>query len=195
MRSIPVLLAVGAVAGALGPGTRPAEAQCSVFSRHPCVDNMPSAHCSVFSRYPCAGGFQYQFGEDLQFTIVSTPAASQSPSASVGGGDGQRDRELNTIHDLYDALQACWMPPPPDEARPGMQMSVRLAFKRDGEMIALPRITYASPGAPQAEKDIYHEAITAGLDRCTPLPFAPALGGAIAGRPIAIRYIDERKAP
>lgn len=192
MRSIPVLLVMGAVAGALGAGTRSADAQCSVFSRHPCVNNMPSTHCSVFSRHPCAGGFQYQFGEELRFTIVSAPGTSESAPASAGD-HGDQEPTLNTIHDLFDALQACWMPPPEEEAQPGMQMSVRLAFKRDGEMIAPPRVTYTSPHAPQAEKDIYHEAIRAALDRCTPLPFGPGLGGALAGRPIAIRYVDERK--
>jgi hypothetical protein len=32
------------------------------------------------------------------------------------------------------------------------------------------------------------------LERCTPLRFTPGLGGAIAGRPIAIRYVDNRNA-
>jgi hypothetical protein len=38
----------------------------------------------------------------------------------------------------------------------------------------------------------YLDAITASLKRCTPLPFTPGLGGALAGRPIAIRFIDDR---
>jgi len=73
-----------------------------------------------------------------------------------------------------------------------MQMSVRLAFKRSGEMISAPRVTYASREAPPAARDAYHDAILAALERCTPLPFTPGLGGAVAGRPVAIRFVDDR---
>ncbi len=57
-----------------------------------------------------------------------------------------------------------------------MQMSVRFAFKRSGEIIATPRVTYASPDAPPEAREIYHDAITAALARCTPLPFSAGLG-------------------
>jgi len=73
-----------------------------------------------------------------------------------------------------------------------MQMSVRLSFKRSGQIIGAPRTTYVSPDAPPEARDHYHDAIMAALDRCTPLPFSSGLGGAIAGRPIAIRYVDDR---
>ena len=73
-----------------------------------------------------------------------------------------------------------------------MQMSVRLSFKRSGEMIGPPRVTYTSPDAPSETRTVYHDAITASLDRCTPLPFSAGLGGALAGRPIAIRFVDDR---
>ena len=56
---------------------------------------------------------------------------------------------------MFDALRACWAPPGKDEARPGMQMSVRFAFKRSGEIIATPRVTYASPGVPPETRENY----------------------------------------
>ena len=40
---------------------------------------------------------------------------------------------------MFAALRACWVPPPQDLARPGMQMSVRFAFKRSGEIIGRSR--------------------------------------------------------
>ena len=73
-----------------------------------------------------------------------------------------------------------------------MQMSVRFSFKRTGEIIGTPRVTYASPDAPREARDTYHNAVTASLERCTPMPFSRGLGGAIAGRPIAIRFVDNR---
>jgi hypothetical protein len=196
MRPIPVLLAIAALAGgveAIGAG--PADAQCSVFSRHPCVPNV----CSVFSRHPCVPEPVYPFSEDLRLTIV-TPASDQkneSPDAAAGSdtvGKADGEHRLDTIRDVYDALRACWVPPPQDEARPGMQMSVRLSFKRSGQMIGALRVTYASPDAPPESRSTYRDAIMAALDRCMPLRFTAGLGGAVAGRPIAIRYVDNRKA-
>jgi hypothetical protein len=59
-------------------------------------------------------------------------------------------------------------------------------------MIGEPRVTYTSPDAPPAARNTYHDAIMAALERCTPLPLTPGLGGAVAGRPIAIRFVDNR---
>jgi len=36
------------------------------------------------------------------------------------------------------------------------------------------------------------KAINDSLDACLPLKFTSGLGGALAGRPIAIRYVDNR---
>jgi hypothetical protein len=74
-----------------------------------------------------------------------------------------------------------------------MQMSVRFAFNRNGGIIGEPRVTYATPGVDDDTRKTYRAAIKDALDRCTPLPFSAGMGGAIAGRPIAIRYVDNRK--
>jgi hypothetical protein len=59
-------------------------------------------------------------------------------------------------------------------------------------MIAPPRVTYASHDAPSAVRDVYRDAVDAALKRCTPLHFSDGMGGAVAGRPIAIRFVDDR---
>jgi hypothetical protein len=76
-----------------------------------------------------------------------------------------------------------------------MQMSVRFAFKRSGEIIAPPRVTYATPDIRAETRETYLHSITATLERCTPLHFSAGLGGAVAGRPIAIRFVDNRDLP
>ena len=73
-----------------------------------------------------------------------------------------------------------------------MQMSVRFSFKRSGEIIATPRVTYATAGVPADTRAAYLKAINASLQACQPLKFTGGLGGALAGRPIAIRYVDNR---
>jgi hypothetical protein len=59
-------------------------------------------------------------------------------------------------------------------------------------MIGPPRMTYATSDVPADTRSTYLKAINASLDACLPLKFTGSLGGALAGRPIAIRYVDNR---
>ncbi len=155
---------------------------------------MPTTVCSVFGRYPCIRYPDYWIGQDLRLTIESTDARASPTKAEMDDPDVP-EHKLGTLRAMFDALRACWVPPASEEARPGMQMSVRFAFKRSGEIIATPRVTYVSAGAPPETRKAYLDAITAALARCTPLPFSDGLGGAVAGRPIAIRFVDDRLQP
>ena len=100
---------------------------------------------------------------------------------------------LNTMKDMGAALQACWVPPPIDQSRPGMQITVQMSFKRNGELLGQPRITVESAGASDDERLAYRLAVAEMLKRCSPLPFTDALGNAVAGRPFTMRFIDDRK--
>src|SRR5262249_59563960 len=97
--------------------------------------------------------------------------------------DASEDRKLDTLRAMFEALRACWVPPGREEARAGMQMSVRFAFRRSGEIIATPRVTYATPGIPLQTRETYLHAITAALQPCTPLPFPQRLRRARARPP------------
>jgi hypothetical protein len=123
----------------------------------------------------------------LRLTIVST-----DEDAPVENGRDGEEHALGSIRDMFAALRACWVPPPKPEARHGMEYTIRFAFKRDGTLIAPPRMTYSSHDVPAAMRDIYRIAIDGALKRCTPLRFSMSMAGAVAGRPIAIRFVDER---
>jgi hypothetical protein len=69
---------------------------------------------------------------------------------------------------------------------------VRFSFKRSGELFGTPRLTFATAGVPADTREAYLKAINASLGACAPLKFTDGLGGALAGRPIAIRYVDNR---
>ena len=157
-------------------------APCSVLSGRPCTPSF----CSVFNRGPCIPEIDYPYGENLQLTIESTPSRDDAAKYR------KPDHDLDTISDLFAVLRSCWSPPPAESAQQGMQMSVRFSFKRSGEIIAAPRITYATPGVAADTRATYLKAINASLDACMPLKFTGDLGGALAGRPIAIRYVDNR---
>jgi len=153
---------------------------CGVFSRQPCAPTV----CSVFHHGPCFPQYPFPLGETLQLTVSST---QEKQGATVGA-----DHPIDTIADMFTALRACWLPPDTGEAHEGMQMSVRFAFKRTGELIAEPRVTYATRGVDADTRQVYRRAVDRALARCTPLPFTAGMGGAIAGRPIAIRFVDNR---
>ena len=192
MRALRGLVAIAVVtAGAAALNARPAGATCSVFDRHRCLP----AVCGVFGPRRCIPDTNYWIGQDLRLTIESVSSPESPPSVGVRDDAGAMNHKLDTLRAMFDALRACWAPPGKDEARPGMQMSVRFAFKRSGEIIATPRVTYVSPGVPPETRESYLHAISAALERCTPLPFTEGLGGAVAGRPIAIRFVDNREQP
>jgi len=155
---------------------------CSVLDRGPCTPYF----CSVFNHGPCIPEIDYPYGENLQVTVDSVP--SQEDAAKYQ----KPNHDLDNIGDLFAALRSCWSPPPADSAREGMQMTVRFSFKRSGEMIGTPRLTFATAGVSADTRATYLKAINASLDACVPLKFTGGLGGALAGRPIMIRYVDNR---
>jgi hypothetical protein len=170
---------------------RPRQIDATPFSHAPCsvLDNRPCtpSYCSVLNHGPCIPEIDYPYGENLQLTIETVPTQDQAAKYQ------KPDHDLDTIGDLFAALRSCWSPPPADSAREGMQMSVRFSFRRSGEIIATPRLTYSTAGASADTRAAYLKAINASLDACMPLKFTGGLGGALAGRPIAIRYVDNRE--
>ncbi len=156
---------------------------CSVLSHHPCTPSF----CSVLSRGPCIPEIYYPYGENLQLTVESQPSEQDAPRYQ------KPDHDLDNIGDLFAALRSCWTPPPAESAKEGMQMTVRFSFKRSGDLIGPPRMTFATEGAPTEVRSTYLKAINDSIGACVPLKFTGSLSGALAGRPIAIRYVDNRE--
>ena len=118
----------------------------------------------------------------LAIAVLATGAMAQTPPLA-----------LNTLNDLGAALRACWVPPPIDQSRPGMQITVQMSFRRNGELFGKPRITFESVGATDDERLAYRTAVAEMLKRCSRLPFTDRLGNAVAGRPFTMRFTDDRK--
>jgi hypothetical protein len=133
--------------------------------------------------------------------LAPVPAAAQ-----VGAGQNQKmilgtrpatnakkpPPQLNTLNDLFAALNACWKPPALENAHPGMQITMRFSLNRDGKMIGPPQVTYATAEVSPRTRDIYREAMAQSLEGCTLLSLTSGLGGAIAGRPIVVWIVDPR---
>ena len=121
-------------------------------------------------------------GAALVLVACATNAAAQAPQG-----------QINTLNELGAALRACWIPPSLDRSRAGMQITVQMSFRRNGELFGKPKITFESSGASDDERLAYRIAVAEMLKRCASLPFTDALGNAVAGRPFTMRLVDDRK--
>jgi len=100
--------------------------------------------------------------------------------------------QLDTLEDVKRAIQHCWRWPPARAIRNGMELTVRLSFRRNGEIFGA-RVTHQSRDVSDDEQFAYYRALVLMMKRCSPLPVTPALGEAIAGRPFFFRFHDTRK--
>jgi hypothetical protein len=121
-------------------------------------------------------------GEVLVIATLAGSAAAQSPPAPI-----------NTINELEAALLARWEPPPIEQARPGMQITVLMSFKRNGELFEQPRIVFQSREASDTQRSSYRDAVAQMLKRCASLPFTEALGSIVAGQPFTMTFTDDRE--
>jgi hypothetical protein len=110
-------------------------------------------------------------------------------------GEGRAEPEaLDSLKEIFVRLHACWKPPPISAANP-IDITVVVSFNREGVILGHPRITYESEQANDNDRLQYRVAVMETLQRCTPLPFTEGLGGAVAGRPLAIPFRTRKRPP
>ena len=119
-------------------------------------------------------------------------AASAVTIVLAAGVPAAAADEVNTLAEFHARMQACWKPPPPPIGDPGMEITVIVTFKRDGSLLAKPTIVYKTHSASEQDRVIYTAALAEALQRCTPMPFTDQFGGAVAGRPMRLRF-DARR--
>jgi hypothetical protein len=101
---------------------------------------------------------------------------------------------LDSIKDVVERLHQCWKAPPRSQAK-SIDITVIVSFNRQGAILGRPRVTYETEGSSDNDRLAYRVAAMEALQRCTPLPFSEGLGGAIAGRPFAIRFWTRKTSP
>jgi hypothetical protein len=117
----------------------------------------------------------------LAIEIRGTNSSPARPAAPV-----------NNLQELATALAGCWSSPPPDRDRGPVDVIFQVSFKRSGELFGRPRIVeFARPVTPE-ERGRYYAAVAEAIDRCSPMPFSEAMGGAVAGRVFRVNFIDMR---
>ena len=95
-------------------------------------------------------------------------------------------KPADSLHDFWRDLTLCFGP---TRLSSGSALTVRFALKRDGSLFGEPRIAYAKLPDDEAARKGDLATIRAALDHCVPVKITEGLGGAIAGRPIVIRFV------
>ena len=134
------------------------------------LSSPPGTQCSMVSKHHIA--------------IVSATIVSSIASIGASAQSAQAEHPINSVRGIRTSLRACWISP---AMRAPPQVTVRLSFKRNGEILGQPLISYQNPDATEDERAELHVAVAAALARCTPLPISDALGGIIAGHPINVK--------
>lgn len=92
-------------------------------------------------------------------------------------------QKADNIHDLLGYLGRCLGP---TEGAIGTEITVFFALRRDGSLLGKPRVTFAKMKGDAEDQRRFVEGTAAAFARCLPAPITDALGGAIAGRGIAL---------
>jgi hypothetical protein len=120
------------------------------------------------------------------------PSQPESINGVIRRGPGAPPANgIDRLQDLFQVLQGCWQAPP-RSGFSGQEVTLRLSFKRNGEILGQPRITFYKPGGRDDQRDAFTRSVREAFERCTPLPFSERFGAAIAGRPFTFRFIDAR---
>ncbi|RVD59395.1 hypothetical protein EN828_10790 [Mesorhizobium sp. M2D.F.Ca.ET.185.01.1.1] len=90
-----------------------------------------------------------------------------------------RRQPVNTIAAMFDAIYACWQPPP---GTGGLAPTLRFSLRRNGTLIGKPRATFSKLGPNDSLNRAFVASVLEALEKALPVPFTDSMGGAIAGR-------------
>ncbi len=101
---------------------------------------------------------------------------------------GER-RPADNLRELGQEISACLAP---TRLSPGSEATVAFSLKRDGSLLGKPRLTYLRLPKDEAAREADAQEIARAFAACLPIPITDALGGAIAGRPLAVRVLGPK---
>jgi hypothetical protein len=120
-------------------------------------------------------------GTILTIEINRSNARPRGPTGSI-----------NTLQDLMAAFAGCWEPPPADASRGSVDLTFQVSFKRSGELFGKPHAISFARAVTDEERQRYYAAVAEAVDRCSKMPFTESMGGAVAGRPFRVNFLDRR---
>lgn len=119
---------------------------------------------------------------------VPPPATRDLQGVVYPGKGGDAASLIDTIADIGAGIGRCWRPPVSTEPESEPSFTLRFSLRRDGSVIATPRVVTRPAGKDREAAQRLVESGIAALRECAPLPLSQALGASIAGRPISLRF-------
>jgi hypothetical protein len=95
------------------------------------------------------------------------------------------------MQELFSQLDHCLVAP---NGATGSELTVVFSLRRDGSLLGRPRISFAKLSGPTADQRAFAAGIASAFDRCLPALITDGRGGAIAGRPLSMRYVVRARA-
>ncbi len=96
-----------------------------------------------------------------------------------------RASPANTLMEMWSHFRFCLRSAHIDK---GVDLTLRFSFKRNGTLNGKPMISYFNMPDDEGMERRNAEAIALAIDHCVPVQISEALGNAIAGRPMWIRF-------
>jgi hypothetical protein len=120
----------------------------------------------------------------LSVLVCITLSSSLTNASAQTSTCGNR-QAINSLDEMWSALYACWQPPADSN---GMAITLRFSLRRDGTLIGKPVATYSKLSGNDFKKRVFVASVIEALDKVVPLPLTDSMGGAIAGRPLALLF-------
>jgi hypothetical protein len=117
--------------------------------------------------------------------LVCITLSSLSTNAVAQDSECDKRQAINSLDEMWSALYACWQPPADSN---GMAITLRFSLRRDGTLIGKPVATYSNLSGDDFKKRVFVASVIEALDKVVPLPLTDSMGGAIAGRPLALLF-------
>jgi hypothetical protein len=117
--------------------------------------------------------------------VLAYAIALAALSESAAWPPSLRQR-ANTLQELFSQLDHCFAAP---KGATGSEVTVVFSLRRDGSLLGKPRISFAKLSGPATDQRAFAEGIASAFDMCLPALITDGLGGAIAGRPLSVRFV------
>ena len=91
----------------------------------------------------------------------------------------------NTLQDLFVQLDGCMKV----AGQPGEELTIAFSLKRDGSLLGKPHIAYSKLPRDGTVRTEFLESVAGAFSRCLPAQITDALGGAVAGRRLTMRFV------
>jgi hypothetical protein len=92
----------------------------------------------------------------------------------------------NSLREIFARLNRCFYV---ESTGPvGSELTIQFSLKRNGELLGKPQITFAKFLGEWFEQRRFVASLAVAIDYCFPISITDALGGAIAGRQLYLRF-------